>query len=321
MGSGAIIEAGCLRVLALQVGTPYFHDTVVRYAQPCDAAPGPNLLYLLKCSFECVVEVLSLKCRVVLSPIKKRLMLSGDVEDNPRPLTAEQQQELLDAFRVIPMIQLGQTKVLSELKEIKENQLVAEGKLAALTARIAGIEKELLSVKEMDGEIWRFKEQNEIVTAQLSSLMMRHDVLENRSRRNNLIFYGLPDTVNETWDESERSVILPCSGSLGIQVGPSSIERAHRIGRFSTAKDRPIVAQFCSFKDKQNILSNAHKLKGSRLSLSKDFSLRVRSERKKLLDFAKEHNEKFKLRFNRLIMGTKTFTYNATTDCVVENIQ
>ena len=51
-----------------------------------------------------------------------------------------------------------------------------------------------------------------------------------------------------------------------------SIERVHRVGEKSNNKERAIVVQFSFYKDKINILRNCVKLKGTKISMFKDFS-------------------------------------------------
>uniref|UniRef100_A0A1S4LJU1 Uncharacterized protein n=3 Tax=Ixodes scapularis TaxID=6945 RepID=A0A1S4LJU1_IXOSC len=67
-----------------------------------------------------------------------------------------------------------------------------------------------------------------------------HDDLDNRSRRNNLIFFGIPDVQNETWATSEERIVSFCSEKLNIQIDSAAIERAHRLGRFTLTKKRPV---------------------------------------------------------------------------------
>lgn len=45
---------------------------------------------------------------------------------------------------------------------------------------------------------------------------------------------------------------------------------------------RPVIIKFFDYREKTNVLSSAFKLKGSTLSLSEDFSKRVREIRKQL---------------------------------------
>lgn len=149
----------------------------------------------------------------------------------------------------------------------------------------------------------------------------RQDDLENRSRRNNLLFYGLDDTAGETWAESEERILTFCSEKLSVDASVTSIERAHRLGRFSQQNNRPIIVKYVSFKEKQRVLAAARKLKGTDYSISEDYSEKVRLERKKLLQFARERGGDFKLNFNKLKIGTQVFRYDAASDSVKCNVR
>lgn len=97
------------------------------------------------------------------------------------------------------------------------------------------------------------------------------DDLENRSRRCNLIFFGIDgDDAREPNAKSEARVINLCTSVL--KVGHVEIERAHRLGKFNTEKQRSIIAKFNTDKDKQKVLLAAKKLKGTAISISEDFS-------------------------------------------------
>lgn len=94
------------------------------------------------------------------------------------------------------------------------------------------------------------------MTRRIVELESRFDDAENRSRRDNLIFYGISDTSStETFAESEQLVIELCRDKLQINVNTREIERAHRLGRFSQHGCRPIIVKFSSHKTKSMILS------------------------------------------------------------------
>ena len=64
--------------------------------------------------------------------------------------------------------------------------------------------------------------------------------MEGQSKRNNLVFHGIPEQKYETWDDYEATVRKILEEKMGMEEARSdtdiAIERAHRIGRFS--KDR-----------------------------------------------------------------------------------
>ncbi|KAH7978045.1 hypothetical protein HPB49_004308 [Dermacentor silvarum] len=101
------------------------------------------------------------------------------------------------------------------------------------------------------------------------------DDLENRSRRSNVLFYGISDTnKSEASDVSERLASEFCTNKLGISV--STIARAHRIGRFSPVKPRPIIAKLFNEKEVETVMANGFKLKNTTFSVSRDYSEAVR---------------------------------------------
>lgn len=75
------------------------------------------------------------------------------------------------------------------------------------------------------------------------------------------------------------------SDKLDISVSPTSIERAHRLGKYQVESTRPLIVKFLSFKDKQRALAAASKLRETNSSISQDYSKNVRIARKKLAQF------------------------------------
>ena len=69
------------------------------------------------------------------------------------------------------------------------------------------------------------------VKVQIENLGNKLDDLENRSRRNNLRFEGIPESPNETWQESESKIKHLISSQMPEVGTDFVIERAHRVGR------------------------------------------------------------------------------------------
>lgn len=147
-------------------------------------------------------------------------------------------------------------------------------------------------------------------------MQSRIDELEDRSRRDNLLFYGLPDS-KETWQQTETKLT-----AILNEVIPSlpagSIERAHRIGSLSQNKCRPVIVKFANFKVKEQILSARKLFKQKNIALSEDFCASTRIARKKLTEFAKNQpgSPPFSLSHNKLTINKKRYTYNANTDSI-----
>lgn len=157
------------------------------------------------------------------------------------------------------------------------------------------------------------------LTSQQEMLQTRLDDLEDRSRRNNVVIHGISDS-KETWNDTEEKALAALHSALGVEIPPSDVERAHRIGALSASKPRPIIMKFCSFKTRDKVLSARAKLKESGISVSEDFSPATREARKKLSEFAKglPGSPKFKLRYTKLYVNQQCYVYDSLTDTVTE---
>lgn len=107
--------------------------------------------------------------------------------------------------------------------------------------------------------------------------------LEDRSRRNNLLIFGVDERPDETSDSIIDTVVKDIFSDI-LKVKVSSAERIHRIGRKVANKSRPVIVKFVDHRKKEQVLRNCNKLKGTPISISEDFSKATRETRKKLWD-------------------------------------
>lgn len=69
---------------------------------------------------------------------------------------------------------------------------------------------------------------------------------------------------------------------------------------------------------KQKVLLSAWRLADSGISISEDYSLPTRQARKKLIEFGKAQNSPYKLRYKKLYVNKKCYSYNHADDTVFE---
>lgn len=102
------------------------------------------------------------------------------------------------------------------------------------------------------------------------------DDLENQSRRNNLLFEGIEEEPNETWEVAERKVFDLLSSKLQIDTNNFTIERAHRVGNNRLgSKPRAVIAKFANHKTCVAIMKGKKNLKGSDIFVQEDYSEEV----------------------------------------------
>ncbi|KAM7313020.1 uncharacterized protein ISCGN_002941 [Ixodes scapularis] len=311
-------QASRLRQIFIQVGLfykPVDHHSARRYL----SVPSPFAFVFVLCHLEAYsVYVTCVLCYAASIVIRIMLLLSGNVEMNPGPFTQEQTKRILEVLELLPGIHKNQDVILAEMAAIKQTQTSVEEKLTSVFSTLESLKKDVTSLKSLETKVQQIQVASTELAEQFNQLANSHDDLENRYRRNNLIFYGVNEDTNETWATSETKVLQLCETVLGIKIDHSHVERAHRLGRHNAERSRPIIVNLSSFKTKQTILSQTPKLKNSGISIGEDFSANVRHERSKLLGFARTQNSQFKLRYNKLIIGNKVFYYENSEQRVKE---
>lgn len=86
------------------------------------------------------------------------------------------------------------------------------------------------------------------------------DDLENRSRRNNLRFVGVPESIKSVDLQTFCSHTIP--QALGLSH-PCKVERAHRLGPpRDDSKPRPVIARYLDYSEKHRLLQNYRSQKG-----------------------------------------------------------
>lgn len=104
-----------------------------------------------------------------------------------------------------------------------------------------------------------------------------------------------------------------CTQKLGIAV--TSVARAHRLGRFSTDKKRPIIAKFYNEKEVESVLSLGYKLKNTNLSVSRDYSEAVRLKHSGLWQFSKtirKEGDRIRPSFDKLRVNNDVYLWDTT---------
>ena len=176
-------------------------------------------------------------------------------------------------------------KHTEEMTELKGSVKTFDARIGKLEVNMTDINQ---TVKKVDGLERKLKQMEK----KERDLEWRGIENEARSRRNNLLFYGIPESEGEDCDDVIRNII-----HSNLRLNPTGliIQRAHRlrtrkpknsIGQSST-RPRPIIANFLNFSDKEKIRSLHHKLPRP-LGVSDDLPLDIRKARESLLPELKE---------------------------------
>jgi ribA/ribD-fused uncharacterized protein len=147
----------------------------------------------------------------------------------------------------------GINKSLSDqsvsIEELKKSYAFLDSKLdEALTSNTL----QKVEIKSLTEQVQTLQCENKNLTRQINDS-------ENYSRKNNLIFLGIPETSNETFGDLMMKLDKLM---IHMQVDTSSmkLDNIHRLpGRVN---QRPVIIKFCSNMDKQMVWNNRSKASG-----------------------------------------------------------
>ena len=201
------------------------------------------------------------------------------------------------------------SKILEEtadLKEIRRSMSSVDTKLSTLISRITQVEDR---VSQLEDEQANLKARPAAATKEdIKLLTDRLATAEDRSRRNNLRFVGIPEGAEKNNVTAFLNEFI--SATLGIDPTPGGIEmdRAHRIGTRLEAgeknRGRTIVARLLRYKDCQAILEAAREKKrltwnGKQVMIFPDYSRETQRKREAFSRCKKALHER-KIKFGML---------------------
>ena len=131
--------------------------------------------------------------------------------------------------------------------------------------------------------------------------------LEARSRRNNLIFWGISENIHHVTCQDLIQKIL--QNELEIDPSEICIERAHRLGttrntpvQYKDDPKRPIIVRFRDYYDTDTIIEHAYRLRGTNFRIDRDYPIEIVDARKHLNQMeqtrtARVNREKIQIRY------------------------
>lgn len=183
-----------------------------------------------------------------------------------------------------------------------------EAKMSEIVALKDKVEKLEVQQEENNTRLDSCSKEIQTLTRLTSYLEAKVEDLENRNRRNNVIFYNLIEPSSESWDACLLT-ITALLRRLDLHDEITCIERAHRLGRKHSGC-RPVIVRFSHYKAKISILRNSRRFSSHGVSVGEDFSQNVRAKRRELLPFlreARKRGDRASLRFDKLWINGRVF--------------
>ena len=203
----------------------------------------------------------------------------------------------------IDILKKENSKIKKELADLREIAQCHNGNVDEVNKKLEDIDSRIEEVK-----------LDEITEDFVTKTKKKLADLEDRSRRNNLRFYGFQEETNETWEEGESILTDFVKEKLEIEED-ILIERAHRTGKIqgndgTRNRKRTTVVKFLNFEDKLRILHTYRekKLWKEKIFVNEDFLEETARICKGLLQKAKDlrsQNKIAKVVHDKLIVCEK----------------
>lgn len=166
--------------------------------------------------------------------------------------------------------------VVGELQKkvdsIHNDQIKDRNTISDFVIKMEDLEKENVKLKKSNERLKTTLQEREIVQASHANQL---NDLEQYSRRNSVIIYGIDDrNSKETPIETSTKVAGILTAKLGISVELKDIDIAHRMGRFLKDGNRPIICKFVTRFKKFEVIKSRKKLKGSPVVIKEDLTRR-----------------------------------------------
>ena len=157
------------------------------------------------------------------------------------------------------------------LKTISENIEKMNSKLEGITESVEFATKTAQDAekraKNAEKKVGELHAENLLLKTELQKVQRQLSSLDSHSRRNNLIFEGIAESVDETWEMCEKTLLKIIKKVMKIDT-EILFDRVHRIGRKATqGKPRPVIARFSFCKHKDLVWQNRFSLEGTKTYL------------------------------------------------------
>ena len=196
----------------------------------------------------------------------------------------------------------GASKVLSStplLSIDKFKELNVDDKLERIFACVQDVKLTNERLLQAEQTVNELRNTGLVNKDRINMLAYKSIDSEARQRRNNLVFWGIPESLSE-----DCLVVLNdfLSNHLNLDPDYIFIQRVHRIGKLKPPprrgpgpvkpRHRPLIAAFRDYPDVELILSNADILQGSPFGINRDYPQEIVNARKPLFQEKKELKSK-----------------------------
>lgn len=151
---------------------------------------------------------------------------------------------------------------------------------------------------DLKSEVKKYRREEREAKIRIGILEEKVNHQEDYNRRKNIRINGVAEGTNgETWEQTATLVTSLLRDKM--QLGELVLERAHRVGPRSDAKPRTVIACFSRFCDREAVMRNARKLKGTNIFVDDDLCPASQAVKNSQMPLLKQARAQGKIAFFR----------------------
>ena len=183
----------------------------------------------------------------------------------------------------------------STVGELRRSLEFTQAEIDDLRGEVKQLEKEKAADKSTIQELMK---QCRDTGENCEILEDRCDYFEDYSRRNNIHITGMEEIPGgESWEQTAEQVQKLLADKM--QLPDLTLERAHRVGQRTAQRPRPVVARFLRYGDRELVMRNARKLKGTNIYVNDDLCPASQEKRRQQLPHLKQARSEGKIAYFR----------------------
>ena len=173
------------------------------------------------------------------------------------------------------------------------------------------VKKVNIKVRELEAKVDSLATENALLKTNFDKLYEKTIRLESHSRRDNLLFDGIAESVPENVEEKLRHIMRTI---LNLDSTDSmKIVRCHRLGRKQqhSTKPRTVIVKFHFYGDREQVWKSRSKLKNTNYWMQEDFPVEIKERRnilRPVMNAARRQNKHAILNVDQLLIEGKPYT-------------
>jgi len=183
--------------------------------------------------------------------------------------------KILEMVQSLPCIQEDMKNISKELKEHQKSIEWLHEEVEDLKVKVS---KEAEGQTSLNSSMTVHQGAIEECKSEINKLKMKLTKMEAYSRRDNLLFFGISEEINENCTDKVSLIITEHMGLENIKF-----TRVHRLGQFKAGLTRPVIAKFHFFPDRAEVWRRKYKLKGTSVVIKEDYPESIQAARKSLI--------------------------------------